>query len=109
MRAARLVSPRRTMTYRLTRKAEEDLVSIYVEGVRSFGVSQAERYHGELERVFEMLAENPLLARERSELSPPVRIHPHGAHVIVYLPEGGGGVLIVRVRHAHEDWARGPA
>lgn len=95
--------------YRLTRRAEDDIISIYLEGARLFGLPQAERYHGELERVFRMLSENPRVARERPELSPAVRIHPHGAHVIIYLADDDGGVLIVRVRHAREDWARDPA
>ncbi len=65
---------------------------------------QAERYHRELQLVFETIAKYPHLARERHELSPPVRIHPHGAHLIVYLADDAGDVLIVRVRYGHEDW-----
>jgi toxin ParE1/3/4 len=92
------------MTYRLSRKAEEDIVGIFRQGVELFGTAQAERYHLDLQRTFELIAAHPLMARERTEISPPVRIHPHGAHIIVYLAEGSGDVLIVRVRHGHEDW-----
>jgi len=93
------------MGYRLTRKAEDDVIHLYLEGARLFGAAQAERYHRELERAFTLLAENPQMARERMEISPPVRIHPHKAHLIVYLADDEGGILIVRIRHAHEDWA----
>ena len=96
------------MGYRLTQKAEEDIIRIYREGVILFGANQAERYHFELEALFQLLADNPKLARERTEISPPVRVHPHKAHLIVYLVEDGGDVLIVRVRHGHEDWESEP-
>jgi toxin ParE1/3/4 len=61
-----------------------------------------------LRRTFDLLAENPRLARERTELSPPVRVHPCGAHVVIYTVEDDGTVLIVRVRHGREDWAGSP-
>jgi toxin ParE1/3/4 len=50
-----------------------------------------------------MLADNPLIARERRELAPPMRLHPYQAHMIVYV-EDGAGVLIVRVLHGRQDW-----
>ena len=96
------------MSYRLTRKAEEDLLRIFLEGARLFGISQAELYHLELEGLFELISANPLVARERSEISPPIRIHPHKAHIVVYLVDQNKDVLIVRVRHGHEDWENDP-
>lgn len=97
------------MPYRLTRKAEDDIVRIYFEGVRLFGADQAERYHYELEAIFNLIADNPKLARARYEISPPVRVHPHKSHLIIYLTEEDGSVLVVRVRHAHEDWESDPS
>jgi toxin ParE1/3/4 len=96
------------MTYRLTGKAAADIRRIYVEGIRLFGAAQAARYHARLERVFGLLADNPELARERTELSPPVRIHPCGSHIVVYVVEADGGILILRVRHGREDWLGSP-
>lgn len=93
------------MTYRLSREAEEDIVRIYIGGARLFGHAQAEAYHGELKSRFELLAHNPRMARERSEISPPVRIHPYKAHLIVYVIDANDDVLIIRIRHGHEDWA----
>lgn len=69
-----------------------------------FGLAQAERYHARLQRTFELLADNPEMARERPELSPPARIHPCGSHIVIYVVHDDG-VLIVRVRHGREDWA----
>jgi len=67
---------------------------------------QARQYHDELFAIFDMIAANPRMARERPELSPPMLIHPFKAHLVVYRIENYGGILIVRVRHGHEDWAR---
>ena len=44
------------------------------------------------------------MARQRRELSPPMRIHPFKAHLLIYRIEEDGDILIVRVRHGHEDW-----
>ncbi len=97
------------MTYRLTRKAEEDFINIYVEGAQSFGIAQAESYHEELVRTFEILADNPHMARERVELSPAsIRVHPHGSHIIIYRIEESRQILIIRIRHAREDWINDP-
>jgi toxin ParE1/3/4 len=95
------------MMYRLTQAAREDLIQMYMEGVRQFGVAQAEKYQDDLERVFNLLGANPLLARERLELTPPVRIHPSASHLIVY-KVGEDGILIIRIRHHLEDWVDDP-
>lgn len=92
------------MGYYLTRKAEEDIVDIFLRGAVTFGIHQAEIYHDLLASAFQMLSENPLVAFERTELSPPVRIYPFKSHLIVYTIDNGGDIFIVRVRHGHEDW-----
>ena len=43
-------------TYRLSRKAEEDILAIFAIGVREFGLDQAERYHADLEDAFHFLS-----------------------------------------------------
>ena len=96
------------MGHRLTRKAAEDLRRIYAEGIEHFGAPQAARYHERFRRMFELIAQNPQIARERPELSPPVRVHPCGSHVIVYILDDSGEVLILRVRHGREDWQGEP-
>ena len=45
-----------------------------------------------------------MAAHERSEIEPPVRIHPVGSHLVVYQVDAHGDVFVIRVRHAHEDW-----
>ncbi|HEV7309913.1 type II toxin-antitoxin system RelE/ParE family toxin [Ensifer sp.] len=92
------------MAFLLSRAAEDDVIGIAEQGIRLFGATQARRYHDELFSVFELIAANPRMARERPELSPSMRIHPFKAHLVVYRIEPGDDILIVRVRHGHEDW-----
>ncbi|OHV78488.1 type II toxin-antitoxin system RelE/ParE family toxin [Ensifer sp. LCM 4579] len=95
------------MGYRLSLEAEEDIIDIAEEGVRLFGPAQAGRYHDELFAIFDLIAANPRTARERFEISPLVRIHPFKTHLVVYRIEEDGDIIIVRVRHGHEDWLDG--
>ena len=92
------------MAYRLSRKAEDDIIKIFVRGVAEFGAPQAELYHRELEHTFRFLDDNPLAARLREEIDPPVRVHPMGSHLVIYKHEAKGDIFIVRVRHSREDW-----
>jgi toxin ParE1/3/4 len=90
--------------YKLSRKAEEDVIAIFMYGVSHFGIQQAERYHDLLETTFQFLAENPEAARERVEITPAVRIHPIESHIVIHTVDEGGDIFTVRVRHALEDW-----
>ena len=93
------------MIYRLSLRAERDIGDIYRKGAALFGMERADSYQNGLRRSFDMLAANPRLARERTELKRLVRLHPYQAHMIVYV-EHDNGILIVRVLHARQDWAR---
>ena len=93
------------MRFSLSVEAEEDIITIAELGVRMFGSAQARRYHDELFAVLDLIAANPRMAREREEISPPVRIHPFKAHLIIYRIEENGAIFVIRIRHGHEDWA----
>lgn len=95
------------MSYRLSRRAEEDLIDIYLASVEAFGPAQADRYQDVLEAAFDLIGRFPEIARERTEFDPPVRVHPCKSHLVIYLV-GPDGPFIVRVRHAHEDWESSP-
>jgi len=92
---------------RKTREADEDLIALYIQGSDRFGVRQADSYLDELDDVFRRLVINPGLARLRTEYRPPVRVFSFKAHVVVY-GEEDEGIVILRVRHAHEDWQGDP-
>ena len=89
--------------YRLTRKAREDVINLYLYGVEEFGQAAADRFQEGLAKAFAFLADYPAAARERIEINPPVRGHPYKGHIIIYIIEGDG-ILILGIRHGREDW-----
>ncbi|MGJ8530378.1 type II toxin-antitoxin system RelE/ParE family toxin [Maritalea sp.] len=96
------------MRFTLTKAAQGDLIDIYVQGVRTFGTVQAERYQDRLDQAILLIADTPKVARLRFEIDPPVRIHPVQSHMIVYLVTDAGAVRILRVRHQRENWGNDP-
>jgi plasmid stabilization system protein ParE len=49
--------------YRLTKRADKDLLAIYLYTVERFGQDQAERYTHDIKECFELLASNPHMRR----------------------------------------------
>lgn len=72
------------MAYKLTKIAREQVIQSYEYGYFEFGEAQAEKYFHELHHCFELLSDNPRLARLHKEFDRPVRIHFHSSHYIVY-------------------------
>jgi toxin ParE1/3/4 len=91
--------------YRLTSRAESDLAEIADYTIGNFGIEQARRYRDALETCFETIADNPKLGREVDKLAPKLRRHQHKSHVVFYLPQKKG-VLIVRVLYENRDFER---
>ena len=85
-------------SYRLTRRAENDLLEAFLFGLDRFGEAQAQRYQLGFERCFGMLAENPGLGRPADLIAVGLRRHEHASHVVLYEPDAEG-VLIVAVVH----------
>ena len=88
--------------YRVSKKAQEDIRDIGRYTQAQWGREQRRFYLSGLESRFKNLTENPLLAAERSEFDSPVRIHRYEKHVIVYIVQDGG-ILIIRVLHESMD------
>jgi toxin ParE1/3/4 len=93
--------------WRLSADADEDLVAVFIQGCDLFGVRQASHYIDALYAIFPLLAVNPEMARLRSEFEPTFRIYRFKSHLIFY-EEVDEEVLILRVRHGHEDWQADP-
>ena len=91
------------VAYRLSRRAEDDLILIYERGIVEFGVDQADRYRLGLQAALTFLAEFPHAARERAELTRSSRAHPYKAHLIFYRIKGDD-IFVQRVRSGREDW-----
>ena len=81
---------------------ERDLIEIWLYTFDEWGEKQADKYLDDLDAAIKLLAEQPLICRERTELDPPVRIHRAGHHLIVYMVLDDG-ISIVRVLHESMD------
>jgi len=88
--------------YRVSQAAQADLRSIGRYTQDNWGKGQRRKYLNDLDARFEFIVDNPLLNRERSEFIPPVRILRYEQHLIVYIVDKEG-VLILRVLHAAMD------
>jgi toxin ParE1/3/4 len=93
------------MPYRTTRRADQDIIDIYLRGCMEFGRAQAEGYHEGLAATLRLIGDVPYIARERAEFDPPIRLHPYRSHMIAYLVDDAG-VLIVRILHGRQAWER---
>lgn len=96
-------SPSVADRWRLAPDAKVDLAEIWFFGAERWGIAQADRYQDSLFDAFDLLADNPDLARLRGEVDPPVRVHPHRVHLI-FFDALDDGIEIVRVLHARRNW-----
>lgn len=92
----------KTLIVRLAPEAERDLENIWVHIVAMWSIEQAENYIGDINSTFELLSLSPLIARERIEFTPPVRVHRRQSHVIIYRMNGDF-TDIVRVVHMRQN------
>ncbi len=88
---------------RLSPLAETDLEDIWTYSAENWSVDQADRYVDALAAAFDTIAHMPEIARERSEFTPPVRIHPSAQHVIIYRIRPDH-IEIIRVLGGKQDW-----
>jgi toxin ParE1/3/4 len=89
--------------YRLTPRALADLDEIWRYSAETWSAAQADRQVDALAVIFALIATMPGLARERAEFTPPVRIHAHEGHLVIYrLVEGQA--VILRLLGGAQDW-----
>lgn len=84
--------------YRLSPAAQDDLDEIWDYTAETWSPEQAESYLRGLGERLLALCDHPEMARERSEVDPPVRLHPYRSHLIIYRIEGDH-LAIIRIVH----------
>jgi len=83
--------------YKLSTRAQYDLVGIYKYGIKFFGPEQASKYLLNLGSFLEELSERPELAKDASTISGPLKYYSYNAHVIFYQFDSVDEIFIVRV------------
>lgn len=91
-----------SMKIRFSATADADIIESYLYGAERFGLERANRYEIDLRNALNIIADNPRLAAERSEFTPPVRIHHHAKHYIIYRIENDD-LLILRLLRDESD------
>ncbi|NDW07898.1 type II toxin-antitoxin system RelE/ParE family toxin [Jiella sp. 40Bstr34] len=66
---------------------------------------ETETYATELLDLLSLLADNPQMARERAEITPPVRVHPFRAHLVIYTVRADR-IVVLRLPRASREWQR---
>ena len=90
--------------YRLSPAALSDLDAIWDYSARIWSVSLAETYIRGLASDMDLLVQHPGVARERTEIRPPVRLYRSGLHLIIYRIEAEW-LDVLRIVHARQNWA----
>lgn len=88
--------------YVLSGAADADLTAIYEYSYRTFGEAQADAYVLGLRDTLTLFADRPRIGHPAEDLHPGLLRHPHGSHVIFYLRETDG-ILVVRILHQSMD------
>ena len=87
--------------YLITRRAQEDIDEI-LKYIAADNLNAALAFSDRLTELFELLAENRKIGRERPELKEDLRSFPEGNYVIFYRM-WAGQLAIVRVLHGGRD------
>lgn len=82
--------------------AEQDLDNIWLYSFQNWGEVQADSHFDHLSKAIELPGKTPLMCRERRGFTPPVHIHHHPSHLIIYVATEGG-MDVVRVVHESMD------
>ncbi len=70
--------------FRVSKAAVADLEDIGRYTQKTWGAKQRRAYLDGLNEQFKALSQTPLIAAERRDFEPPVRIYHHESHLIVY-------------------------
>lgn len=87
--------------FRKRSQADADLDAIWGY-IAADNIKAADNMTNRIGAAFEMLVQNPLAGRQRSELMPRLRSFPVGNYVIFYLPVSDG-IEVVRVMSGRQD------
>lgn len=92
--------------FRLTPAAEADLDDIWQYTMRTWSAERADRYTDDLFDGFDLLVHNPNLGRKVEGFGARYRRLPVQHHLVFYIAEPSGDVLIVRILHERVDVPR---
>ncbi len=90
-------------TYKVSRKAQADLIEIGRYTTKEWRVAQRNTYLKDLDNCFSQIARNPELGVDCDFISRGYRKFPQGSHLVFYRQNDEGIVEIIRVLHKAVD------
>ncbi len=93
----------KTLNYRISALAEDDLIAIFLQSIDVWGMDQALQYSRMIEDAFMHLANYPGSGKNREYLYPGACSFPVGSHVIFYRQQDSH-IEIARVLHQRMDY-----
>ncbi len=91
--------------WRVSRRADRDLLDIFQHSLDEWGEAQATKYLDELRDTFGLILKFPLLGRRVAQFDSGLHRINSGRHVVFYRPTSFG-IRISRVLHESQDFAR---
>ena len=91
------------LSYKVTRKAQIDLLAIGRYTSRKWGKTQRNIYLKQFDDCFTQLAENPKLGVTCDYIKKDYRKFPQGSHIIFYRQNSNNVVEIIRILHNSMD------
>lgn len=91
--------------YKLSKRAEQDLIAIWNFSFDQWGEIQADGYLQTLHSTIRLLVKNPEMGKSRDALGAGYRSFHQSRHVIFYQP-CGFGVRVIRILHQSMDVER---
>ena len=88
----------------LSELAEGDLADMWIEIARDH-IENADRFLDAIRERLQLLAEQPLIGRERPEFGKGARCIAHAEYLVIYRPTAAG-VGVARVVHGRRDLSR---
>lgn len=84
-------------------RAEADLAEIWDYTAARWSVTQAETYLTGLQAALALLCAHPEIARLHHDFSPPVRLFPYRAHLVIFAADETA-LEVIRVVHMRSNW-----
>lgn len=92
------------LSFKVSRKAQADLIAIGRYTSKKWGVSQRNHYLKQLDDCFNQLAENPELGSSCDFILEGYRKFPQGSHLIFYKQDSEENCIVIsRVLHQSMD------
>ncbi len=91
--------------YKLSTIAKNDIDQLYNDGVIKFGNNQAKKYLIDLQKCFKLLAKNPKIGKNRTEIKKGLFSFPYISHIIFYRVFNKH-IRIIRILYGGRDLVR---